>query len=166
MRFFILFILLAAPVLGREVVVVDNAELIKAIASARPGDEVVLREGEWRDVKIVFVGLGAPSAPITLRAEKAGKAILNSESLRKEVASEEPTRLSSIKARNWLVSVNENVDALGAGKNGTQGLLRESRQMIILVIGLSDDGARQIPSLKRDDCDVFSRYARLIRNSP
>ena len=56
------------------------AELTNAIKSAQPGDELVLRDGEWADTEIVFEAYGTPDAPITLRAQTPGKVILSGQS--------------------------------------------------------------------------------------
>jgi poly(beta-D-mannuronate) lyase len=48
-------------------------ELNKAIKDAKPGDDIVLKDGTYKDVKIKFVGEGEKENPITLRAETSGK---------------------------------------------------------------------------------------------
>lgn len=58
-------------------VTVSNAgELNEAIANAQPGDEIIMANGEWNDVQINFIGSGTESQPITLRAETAGKVVM------------------------------------------------------------------------------------------
>ena len=49
------------------------SELQKAFSQAKPGDDIVLANGIWKDVKIRFTGKGTKEKPITLRAETAGK---------------------------------------------------------------------------------------------
>lgn len=52
---------------------VSNAtELKEAIAKASPGDEIVLKNGVWKDIQISFYGTGTKDKPITLRAETPG----------------------------------------------------------------------------------------------
>jgi len=51
-------------------------ELNEAISEADPGDEIVLTNGIWEDAQINFIGMGTEDAPITLRAETAGKVML------------------------------------------------------------------------------------------
>ena len=55
-------------------------ELNKAIAEAIAGDKIVMANGEWNDVQIKFVGYGEENKPITLKAETAGKVIINGKS--------------------------------------------------------------------------------------
>ena len=53
---------------------VENiTELNNAIKKAKPGDEIVLKNGVWKDVKIKFRGKGTEKNPITIKAETAGK---------------------------------------------------------------------------------------------
>ncbi len=54
----------------------NPSELIDAMKRTRPGDEVVLSEGEWRDAELCIDGHGTGAAPITVRADVAGKTIL------------------------------------------------------------------------------------------
>ena len=55
-------------------------ELAAAIASAKPGDRIIMANGVWRDAQIVFEAKGKPRRPITLAAESAGKVVLTGES--------------------------------------------------------------------------------------
>ncbi|WP_274620550.1 chondroitinase-B domain-containing protein [Colwellia maritima] len=55
---------------------VSNAKLVRtieqfdnAIASIKPGEEVVLANGTWNDVELVFKAKGLLKKPITLKAE-------------------------------------------------------------------------------------------------
>lgn len=63
-----------------DVRVSTAAELNEAIATAGPGTEIVMTNGEWSDVRIRLVGTGTPDRPITLRAETPGGVILRGES--------------------------------------------------------------------------------------
>jgi len=51
-------------------------ELNNAISEANPGDEIILADGIWEDAQINFYGMGTKESPITLRAETAGKVML------------------------------------------------------------------------------------------
>lgn len=56
---------------------VNNAEELKtAIANAQAGDEIVMANGIWKDVKIRFTGEGTEDKPITLRAETSGEVLI------------------------------------------------------------------------------------------
>ncbi|MCZ7645839.1 MAG: polysaccharide lyase 6 family protein [Planctomycetota bacterium] len=56
---------------------VSNAQEIAAAAKiAKPGDEIVMAEGEWTDQKIVFEAQGEEARPIALRAKTPGKTIV------------------------------------------------------------------------------------------
>src|SRR5699024_6229346 len=56
------------------------AELEAAIAAARPGETIMMKNGTWRDIKVAFRAVGAPGRPITLRAEVPGKVVISGES--------------------------------------------------------------------------------------
>jgi len=56
-----------------SIYVKDIVGLNEAIASASPGDEIVMANGQWKDVEIKFRGKGTKEKPITLTAETAGK---------------------------------------------------------------------------------------------
>ncbi len=58
---------------GKRTYVKDIQALNTALASANPGDEIVMANGNWDDVSIRFVGYGEETRPITLRAETAGE---------------------------------------------------------------------------------------------
>ncbi len=56
---------------------VDSASAIRsAMSLARPGDTLVMLNGEWVDQAITFIGHGTESDPIVLRAETLGQVIL------------------------------------------------------------------------------------------
>lgn len=48
-------------------------EFNKTVSQLLPGDEVVLKNGIWKDVELQFSGKGTAEAPIGLRAETPGK---------------------------------------------------------------------------------------------
>ena len=73
-------LLLAASVSAEERFV-DSAKALKsAISKAKPGDEIVMANGDWRDVEVSFVGNGNESALIVLRAETPGQVKLSGRS--------------------------------------------------------------------------------------
>ena len=51
-------------------------ELNKAVSQIKPGGEIVLANGVWKDVPIIFFGNGTQEAPITLRAETPGEVLI------------------------------------------------------------------------------------------
>ena len=63
-----------------DVQVSNISELNQAIKDAGPGDEIVMANGNWKDVQIRFVGQGTEDNPITLRAETPGKVVIHGES--------------------------------------------------------------------------------------
>lgn len=65
---------------GREVVVADMTALNTAIASAEPGDKIVMQNGIWRDADILFEAKGDAGRLITLTAETPGEVILTGSS--------------------------------------------------------------------------------------
>jgi len=56
--------------------VTNIQELNSAIQNVKPGDEIVLANGVWKDVEIEFIGKGTKEQPITLRAETAGEVFI------------------------------------------------------------------------------------------
>ncbi|XMO87615.1 chondroitinase-B domain-containing protein [Algibacter sp. AS12] len=66
---------------GKSGVKVDNIEALnKAIKDAKPGDNIVLANGVWKDVEIKFRGQGTKDNPIVLIAETAGKVSIEGKS--------------------------------------------------------------------------------------
>lgn len=64
----------------RIIDVASQAELIDAIASAVPGDHIVLADGDWVDLDLVFSANGTQDAPIVLKAQTPGGVILTGQS--------------------------------------------------------------------------------------
>lgn len=75
MRSWLLLTLLPLLGMGREVPVADPAVLESTAREAAPGDSLILPEGEFRDVALLFVGRGTEKAPITLKAAVPGKTV-------------------------------------------------------------------------------------------
>jgi len=70
----LLLFLIQSCDLGSVSGLVDNPEALhSAIQAAQPGDEIVMANGIWKDVEIVFEGMGEVDKPITLRAQEEGK---------------------------------------------------------------------------------------------
>src|SRR5687768_9047560 len=72
--------ILARSLCAKDIPVVDAIALRAVLASANPGDHLILSEGEWRDVDIIFTGQGTEAAPITLKAAVPGKTVLTGSS--------------------------------------------------------------------------------------
>ncbi len=70
----------AAPAISAEYLVRDQAAYRAAAKAAKPGDEIVLADGEWRDFQILFEGIGEPLKPIVLRAQTKGGVVLSGNS--------------------------------------------------------------------------------------
>lgn len=51
------------------------AELDAAMAAAKPGDTILLRDGTWRDAAVTLRAAGSPQAPVTVRAQTPGKVV-------------------------------------------------------------------------------------------
>jgi len=65
----------------------SNAQLVstieqfnQAVATVKPGDEIILADGVWSDVELVFIGKGTADQPITLTAQTPGKVIITGQS--------------------------------------------------------------------------------------
>ena len=60
--------------------IADAIELKEAIANAKPGDEIILKNGVYKDIEIKFSAKGEENNPITLKAETAGKVSIEGQS--------------------------------------------------------------------------------------
>ena len=58
---------------SNAITVNEIIELNSAISNAKPGDDIVMANGDWKDVNIKFVAYGNEQKPITLRAETPGE---------------------------------------------------------------------------------------------
>jgi len=70
-----LAVTLAAAAESRRVDSLSSAR--EAISAAKPGDEIVLADGIYQGLGVIFKGAGAEGAPVTLRSATPGGAILN-----------------------------------------------------------------------------------------
>ena len=78
------FLLLISALSFSNTIVVKNIEeLNKANANARPGDLVILQDGEWKNVTIALNCMGTKDQPIVFRAQTAGKVIISGNSMLK-----------------------------------------------------------------------------------
>lgn len=60
-----------------KIIIVTNAsELLEAAKNAQAGDDIVVKNGTYKDVEIVFQGEGTKENPITLKAETPGKVFI------------------------------------------------------------------------------------------
>ncbi|RIA10763.1 poly(beta-D-mannuronate) lyase [Flavobacteriaceae bacterium MAR_2010_72] len=60
--------------------VANIEELNEAIKNCKPGDEIVMANGVWKDVQIEFYGKGTKEAPIVLKAETKGEVTIEGKS--------------------------------------------------------------------------------------
>jgi len=60
------------------IIISTPQELEVAIKNAGAGDNIVLANGIWKDVRIKFIGEGTEEKPITIKAETAGKVFISS----------------------------------------------------------------------------------------
>ena len=70
----------ASLALAAERRAADQESFESALAASKPGDVIVLASGIWNDADLEFQASGQPGAPITLRAEAAGKTRLTGKS--------------------------------------------------------------------------------------
>lgn len=73
-------ILFLAGLLGNlvagEMLVADAESARKAVLAAQPGDVIILKAGEWKDIDMRLDGEGADGNPITIRAEVPGATVI------------------------------------------------------------------------------------------
>jgi len=70
----------ASPLRARDVLLAGPAELSAALKSARPGDVLILKDGTWRDARIVITKGGEAGRPVEIRAESPGGVTLGGKS--------------------------------------------------------------------------------------
>lgn len=64
----------------KSILVSSKLELKEAIDNVKAGDNIVLKNGTYKNVEIKFTGEGTEDNPITLKAETAGKVFIEGES--------------------------------------------------------------------------------------
>jgi poly(beta-D-mannuronate) lyase len=69
--FGILFSSMCSIVFGKDYRISSAAEL--STLQLKPGDKVILKDGEWKDQQLVFKGTGTEKLPIILTPEKPGQ---------------------------------------------------------------------------------------------
>ena len=80
--FYLLFLLnfLSAENQNTEIIVSNITELNAVIASAEPGQTIVMKDGRWKDAVINFNSSATASANVTLKAQTPGKVFLTGKS--------------------------------------------------------------------------------------
>lgn len=72
---FLAMILATLRLAAREIPVSSPETFASASAEAKPGDVLLLREGEWQDAHLVLTAKGTTEAPITVAAVVPGKTV-------------------------------------------------------------------------------------------
>ena len=65
-----------SPISTSSINVANIEELNTAIKDSKPGDNIVLANGVWKDVEIKFIGEGTEESPIVLKAETEGEVFI------------------------------------------------------------------------------------------
>ncbi|WP_299212043.1 polysaccharide lyase 6 family protein [uncultured Aquimarina sp.] len=65
---------------ANEIKVATIDEFNTAIQSVKAGDRIILKNGEWKDVKLVVKGQGNSGKPIIIEAEESGKVFITGDS--------------------------------------------------------------------------------------
>lgn len=76
----IMVVVFAACNSADERVVNNAAEFTRAIENARPGDRIVLANGEWKDVELLVNAHGTADSIIEITAQEKGKVIITGKS--------------------------------------------------------------------------------------
>ena len=63
-----------------NIFVTNESELKEALKNSKAGDDIVLKDGTYKDVELEFYGKGTENNPITLRAENPGKVFIEGNS--------------------------------------------------------------------------------------
>lgn len=77
---FLALCMLASAADAERILVRDQAAYRRAAESIRPGDTIVLANGNWHDFQILLDGRGTARQPITLTAETPGQVVLSGRS--------------------------------------------------------------------------------------
>ncbi|WP_282041808.1 chondroitinase-B domain-containing protein [Winogradskyella flava] len=79
--FLLLVTLISCKEVSQSELFISNTEdLEQVMSNAKPGDEIVLKNGVYRDVQIKFRGKGTKDNPIVLKAETPGEVLIEGES--------------------------------------------------------------------------------------
>lgn len=79
-RFLLIFLMFHAMNSFAGIVVHNAEELRKAVLKAKPGDTIVLKNGEWKDAALNLNGKGTAKNPIVIMAERPGGVVLSGSS--------------------------------------------------------------------------------------
>ena len=77
---FILLFIITLPISAKNFKVSNFKELNAGIKTAVAGDSIIMSDGIWKDVQIVFKGKGTIKKHITLKAENSGKVSIEGQS--------------------------------------------------------------------------------------
>lgn len=78
--FTILLSLISLKNAAQEILVSNITEYNKEIKNAKPGSQIILKNGIWKDVKLNAFGKGEEGNPIIVKAETAGQVIITGNS--------------------------------------------------------------------------------------
>src|SRR4051794_34303475 len=70
----------AAPVFAEELTAASADEIARVAPQLKPGDSLVLKDGDWTDQVIDFAAKGEQDKPITVRAQTPGKVVFTGRS--------------------------------------------------------------------------------------
>ncbi|WP_179348895.1 chondroitinase-B domain-containing protein [Winogradskyella pacifica] len=124
---------------------ISNAtELNEAIENAQPGDNIILKNGIWKDVEIKFTGKGTKDNPITIKAETEGEVFI--EGISNLAFGGEYLEVSGLHFRNGY-SPSENVIAFRLDKNTIANNCKVTNCVIV-----------DFNKLQRDDDDLWVQF--------
>ena len=63
-----------------ETLVTDAPSFDTAAKAAKPGDVIILKNGEWKDARLHISSSGNEDQPVTIKAETPGKVVLTGDS--------------------------------------------------------------------------------------
>ncbi|MBD9368481.1 right-handed parallel beta-helix repeat-containing protein [Xanthomonas sp. XNM01] len=78
--FSLVFLALADTACAAELLVATQDEYVRAAKAAKPGDTIVLKDGEWRDFDLLLRAQGEIGQPIRLTSQTPGKVVLTGQS--------------------------------------------------------------------------------------
>ncbi len=79
-RITIILLLLVGTICAESYKVHDVMAFKSVLKKVKPGDQIILANGEWKDSRLIFEAEGTKDQLITLKAETAGKVILTGSS--------------------------------------------------------------------------------------
>jgi poly(beta-D-mannuronate) lyase len=78
--FLFLALVLAVPVMARDISVANATAFADAAQAARAGDTLVLKDGTWTDARLKLHATGTAKTPVTIKAQTAGKVVFTGDS--------------------------------------------------------------------------------------